>query len=397
VPPYVPEDLIHPLDHYNSPDFIADPIAYWDALRDRFRVFWSPLLGGFWCLTRYDDIHAAFQQADLFSSRITSIPGREVRLLPISLDPPEHTKYRRVLNRPLAPVAVEELSLQIRRLCSRLVDGVVERGGIVDFMDALAQPLPTTVFCKLLGLPVEDVERFLEWNYAVLHVQGTPEGIARFNEANEELNRFLNGLVAQRRESPSDDLVSMLLDSSVDGRSLTHEEVLDTTYLLFMAGLDTVTAALGLAWKFLAEHPTHRRQIVDDPSLIPNAVEELLRCFSFVEDCRTLTRDAEFAGVAMRAGDRIMLPTSSAGRDEAQFPDAATVDFHREPTRQLAFAAGPHRCVGSHLARAELHIAMEEWHRRITDYRIPEGASVAFHGGAVVGIDTLPLEILAAR
>src|SRR6202011_1207004 len=130
--------------------------------------------------------------------------------------------------------------------------------------------------------------------------------------------------------------------------------------------------ALGWCWKFLAEHPEHRQQIVDDPSLIPNAVEELLRYNAFVEDSRTVTRDIEFAGVTMKAGERVMLPTSSACRDEAEFPDALTVDFHRAPNRHIAFAAGPHRCLGSHLARAELHIAMEEWQKHIPSYRLAD-------------------------
>jgi cytochrome P450 len=396
VPDHVPEELIHPFDHWSDPSYIADPIGYFDPLRRRFRVFWSPRLGGFWCLTRYDDIHSAFQQPDLFSSRLTNIPGREVRLLPISLDPPEHTKYRRVLNKPFGPAAIEDLSGQIRQRCADMVDAVVRNGPRVDFIDALAQPLPTTMFCQLLGLPMEDVEKFLEWNYTILHVSGTPERAARFQQANEELNLFLNDLVAFRKTHPGDDLVTRMLSEEVDGRPLTHAEALAMAYLLFMAGLDTVTSALGWSWKFLAEHPAHRQQIVDDPALIPGAVEEILRCYSFVEDARTLTRDAEFAGVTMRAGDRIMLPTSSAGRDESQFPHALEVDFHRYPNRHIAFASGPHRCLGSHLARAELHIAMEEWHRRITNYRIAAGAEIVFHGGAVVGPDTLPLEIVKA-
>jgi cytochrome P450 len=393
VPDHVPADLVVPLDHWNGPDFLANPTGFWDPLRDRFRVFWSPLLGGFWCLTRYADIHEAFQQPDLFSNRYINIPGREVRLLPISLDPPEHTKYRRVLNRPFAPTQIETLSARIRDLCKELVDNVAQKDSC-DFMEALAQPLPTQIFCQLLGLPPEDVAKFLDWNYTILHIAGDPEHQKRQVQANEELNVFLNELVTYRKTHPSDDLVTLLLHSNLEDEPLSDGDALAMTYLLFLAGLDTVTSGLGWTWWFLAQHPGHRRLIVEDPDLIPNAVEEILRYFSFVEDSRTLTRDTEFAGVHMKEGDRIMLPTSSASRDEAQFPNAQVVDFHREPNRHIAFAAGPHRCLGSHLARAELRIALEEWHKRIPDYRITEGGEVIFHGGAVVGLDTLPLDLV---
>jgi cytochrome P450 len=182
------------------------------------------------------------------------------------------------------------------------------------------------------------------------------------------------------------------LDCEVDGERLTQDEAYAFTYLLFMAGLDTVTNSLGFTWMFLAQHPGHRRQIVEDPRIIPDAVEELLRYYSFVGITnRTVSRDLEFAGVAMRGGDRIMLPTSAAGRDDEQFPDAQVVDFGREPNRHLAFAAGPHRCLGSHLARAELRIALAEWHRRIPEYRIA-GTGVTYHGGALGGPTALSLE-----
>jgi len=393
VPDHVPDELVHPLDHWNGEDYQADPLGFWDGLRADRRVFWSPLHGGFWCLTRYHDIHEAFQRPDLFSSRLTNIPGREVELLPISLDPPRHTPYRRVLNKPMAPAQIAKLMDRIRERCNELVDAVLEAGEC-EFISAFAQPLPTTMFLQMLGLPAAELDQFLEWNHIILHVHGDEEGQARQRRANEELAAYLGTLVAARRdEPPRDDLVGALLAAEMDGKPLEDAEILGFLHLLFMAGLDTVTAALGWCWQFLAEHPGHRQQLLDDPALIPNAIEELLRFHSFVEDSRTVTQDIEFAGVTMKAGDRIMLPTSTAGRDDEQFVDAMVVDFHREPNRHIAFAAGPHRCVGSHLARAELTIAMEVWHERIPHYRIPDGATPVAHGGAVVGLDLLPLEL----
>jgi cytochrome P450 len=390
-PENVPADLVHDLDHWNGPDYLADPIGFWDDLRGPYRVFWSPFHGGFWCLTRYEDIHEAFQRADLFSSRITNIPGREVRLLPITLDPPEHTTYRRLLNLPFSPARIALLMDKITDRSNALIDDVIDRGEF-EFMDTFAKALPTGIFCDLLGLPHDEVKKFLEWNYIILHVHGDAEGQERQRIANEELGTYLGDLVAERTSRPHDDLVSALIPLEIDGRPITRDEAVSMTYLLFLAGLDTVTSALGWCWKFLAEHPSHRQQILSNPAIIPKAVEELLRYHAFVEDSRTVTRDVEFAGVMMKEGDRVMLPTSSACRDEAEFPDALTVDFEREPNRHIAFASGPHRCLGSHLARAELHIAMELWHQRVPDYELGQG-EIRYHGGAVVGPDCLRLTI----
>jgi len=393
VPDHVSADLVYPLDHWNGAAFVEDPLSFWDGLRDDRRVFWSPFHGGFWCLTRYEDIHEAFQRPDLFSSRLTNIPGREVKLLPISLDPPDHTKYRRLLNQPFSPARIDVLIGTIAERCQALLDGLAGQNGC-DFIDAFGKALPTSIFIDLLGLPPEEIEQFMAWNHTILHVHGDAEGQALQRQANEELSVYLSELVAVRKTARADDLISVLIPLEIDGRPLADEETIALAYLLFMAGLDTVTSAMGWSWKFLAEHPAHRQQIVDDPSLIPAAIEELLRFHSFVQDARTLSRDAVFAGVEMKAGDRIMLPTASADRDEDQFPDAMTVDFQRDPNRHIAFAAGPHRCVGSHLARAELRIAMTEWHARIPHYRLTPGAEVHIHGGAVVGLDQLPLDFV---
>jgi cytochrome P450 len=395
VPDHVPPELVHPLDQWNGPDYLADPVGYWDGVRERFRVFYSPHHGGFWCLTRYDDVHEAFQRTDLFSNRFVNIPGRPVRLLPISLDPPEHTKYRRLLNKPFSPMQIERLKARIRELAGSLTEvaGSLER---FDFMDVFAARLPTQVFLQILGLPLDAEQRFLEWNYVIIHVQGGAEADARQKQANDDLGAYLTAAVAERACSPRSDLISELLPSEIDGRPLEPAEAVDMVYLLFMAGLDTVIAALAWCWRYLAEHPEQRARILEQPALIPDAVEELLRYYSFLQPTRTVTRDLEFAGVHMRAGDRLMLTPGSVGRDRRHFPHAGEVAFDRSANRHIAFGAGPHRCLGSHLARAELVIAMDEWHKRIPHYRIPEGETVRFHGGAVTGPDYLPLERLPA-
>ena len=258
-------------------------------------------------------------------------------------------------------------------------------------MEVFANPLPTEIFCGLLGLPVEEAQKFIEWNYVILHVQGDADANVRQQRANQELYAYLTELVEVRATDPREDVLSALIPLEIGGRPVRRDEVVALTYLLFMAGLDTVIAALGWAWKFLAENPVHRRQLIDEPSLIPNAIEELLRYHSFLASSRTVTRDLEFAGVSMKEGERVMIGLPPAGRDPRQFPDADTVDFRREPIRHMAFAVGPHRCLGSHLARAELRIALEVWLERLPHFRVSDGARIRYHGGAVMGPDTLPL------
>jgi cytochrome P450 len=392
VPDHVPPELVHYLDQWNGPDYLADPIGYWDTVREEYRVFYSPAHGGFWCLTRYDDVHEAFQRTELFSNRFVNIPGRPVRLLPISLDPPEHTKYRRLLNRPFSPAQIERLTHRIREMAVNLVEPLTKVESC-DFMEDFASRLPTQVFCEILGLPLEAERKFLDWNYVIVHVQGDEEGNARQKQANDELGVYLADLVAQRAHAPRQDLISELLPLTIDGRPLSAAEAVDIVYLLFMAGLDTVISALCWAWRYLAQHDEQRARIVKDPSLIPSAVEELFRYFSFLQPTRTVATDVEFAGVRMLAGDRVMLTPGSVGRDERHFADAGIVELDRPANRHIAFGVGPHRCLGSHLARAEMVVAMQEWHQRIPDYRITKGATIRFHGGAVVGPDNIPLDL----
>jgi len=182
------------------------------------------------------------------------------------------------------------------------------------------------------------------------------------------------------------------VQEEIDGAPVADAPLYAMCFLLYTAGLDTVAKVLGYSFRHLAENPGLRRMLVEKPEMIPDAVEEFLRFYSIATTVRVVTKDTEFAGVAMKEGDRIVCPTSSAGRDPEQFPDPDTFIPDRKPNRHLAFGAGPHRCVGSHLARLELRIALEEWHKRIPDYRIADGAEIGEYVGSVAGLTVLPLE-----
>jgi cytochrome P450 len=275
----------------------------------------------------------------------------------------------------------------IEEVCIGLLDGLVPRGEC-EFVADFAQPFPTTIFTAMLGLPDSESKQFIEWNSVLLHDYDDP---GRRAAAGVEINEYLRRLIDERARDPRDDLVSNLLATTIEDRAVTKDEVQNFTFLLFIAGLDTVTAALSFVFRFLAENPGYRRELVEDPELISGAVEELLRVFSFVNTARTAVTDVEFAGVPMKTGDRVLVSTTFAAMDPDEFPDPLTVDFRRRANRHLAFGAGPHRCAGSHLAREEMRTAVHEFHRRVPDYYAVDTDSIHTHGGGSMGMDRLAL------
>ncbi|MEV0667086.1 cytochrome P450 [Actinomadura luteofluorescens] len=360
-----------------------------DELREAHPAFRSTAGPGFWVLTRYDDILAAFQDPETFSSRAIAVidPDPAHQWIPVMLDPPLHTTWRRLLRPFFTPVAAAVLRDRITRHCAALIDGFASRGAC-DFVTDFARLYPTAIFLELVGLPTERLEEFLGWERAILHSRPSTGGRA---EAMAALTACLTELIRDRRARPREDLVSAATRFTVDGRPVTDDELLQMCVLLFLAGLDTVAAQLSYTFWHLAREDADRARLVSDPDVVPDAIEEFLRVYAPVLPARKLTRDVELRGCPMKAGEMVMLPTAMATRDPRAVPAAATVDIDRPPSRHLAFGAGPHRCLGAHLARLELQIALREWHARIPDYRIAPGAAPVEHASLVLGLDTLPL------
>ena len=381
-------------DHATSPELLGGSFDGWSRLRADGRAFRSDIGRSYdlWYLLRYDDIRAALQDYDLFSSRSVQYLGdSSQRMLPEELDPPEHAKYRRLVNAPLAPNAVRSRGEQVRAFCVSLMEEIAPRGEC-DFLTDFAQRFSTAIFMDLMGLPVDKTAEFITSARTVLHVTGDQDpDFSRRAAAAMEIIAHIGATVASRRAEPKADLVSVLLSSTVDDRPLTDDELYQLGFLLYLAGLDTVANVLTYAFRYLAGNSWLRRLLRAEPDKIPDAVEEFLRLFSIASTVRVVTRDAEFAGCPMKAGDRVVLPTASAGRDENQYPDPDEFRLDRFPNPHLAFGAGPHRCAGAHLARLELRIALEEWHRRIPDYEVPDRESLSEYVGAVAGLTALPL------
>jgi cytochrome P450 len=354
---------------------------------------------GSYLITSSEAAEFALKNPGLFSSqRAFDLVGSPLPLVPIAFDPPQHTRYRRILQPFFSPRGVAAWLPEVRALATELIDGLA-RQDHCDLVEDLAVPLPAQVFLTLFGLPVQDRDRLNTWKEALLRTQPAQPGETRSEQAirmGAELYEYLIDHLAERRRdgtgtSAGAGLLGQLLADTSDER-LTDEEIIGLAFLFVLAGLETVTSALSTAFAILASQPALRRRIADDPAIIPAAVEELLRVdgpLLFVP--RVTTQDVEVAGQLIPAGALVQVVVAVADRDPAEHPDPDVIDFGRQQ-RNLAFGGGPHRCLGSHLARMEMRVALEEWHRQIPEYQLAPGAAprVTWPAG-VVGIGHLPL------
>jgi cytochrome P450 len=320
---------------------------------------------------------------ELFSSAVEMPLGNVRPLIPLNVDPPMHGKYRKILDPLFAPKRMDALEADVAARTNEFIDRFVERGEC-NFTNEFAELLPSAVFLGLMGLPFEELDTFLGLRDGILHPErfdpnAATDIMARFaimNETGQRIYAYFNEQLDQREATPTDDILTHFITAEVDGDKMTREDILDLCYLFLIAGLDTVSDSLTCIFAFLATHPDQRHQIVDDPSVIPNAVEELLRWETPVPYGvpRVATRDVELPnGTTIKEGTAVLVSYGAANVDPAEFPDGFEVRFDREANRHIAFGGGVHRCLGSHLARREMRVALAEWHRRIPDYRLKAG------------------------
>ena len=274
------------------------------------------------------------------------------------------------------------------QLVNQLIDGF-EGEREIDFSARFSTPFPSQVFLTMFGLPMDELPRFLKMkdgairpDVVVGHEFGHPETEA-YQQANaDSIYDYFEGVLAERAAAPKDDFLSHFLQAEVDGDRLTHEEILDICFLFLIAGLDTVTASLDCFYGHLAEHPDARRRLVEDPESIPTMIEELLRWETPVMGCaRVATADVELGGLEVTKGEQVMALLGAANVDGAELEEADQLVWDREVNRHLAFGGGIHRCLGSHLARMELRVALREWHRRIPEYSIAPGVELNYTAG----------------
>jgi cytochrome P450 len=349
-------------------------------------------------VSRRQEIDELFRHPELFSSNMSAVDLQNVRpLIPLQVDPPRHKTYRRILDPLFAPQRMREIEAPVARLVNELIDGFADEPEI-DFARQFSVPFPSQVFLTLLGLPLEDLPLFLKMKDGVIrpdHVVGKartePETLAYQKATATSIYDYFDRVLDEREVARRDDLLSGFLDAEVDGERLSRHDILDICFLFLIAGLDTVSASLDCFFGYLAEHPDQRARIVADPSLIPAAVEELLRWETPVVGVpRVAVVDTELGGCPIQAGEHVMVVLGSANTDEAEFPDADDVRFDREVNRHLAFGGGVHRCLGSHLARLELRVALREWHARLPEYAVKPGVELSYTAG-IRSLDTFPM------
>ena len=381
-----------------DPGMAACPHAAYGQLRDfKQGVSRMPLMN-IPMITRYEDVRWALRHSEIFSSEMSQelALGNERPMIPQQIDPPAQARYRRLLDPLFSRRRSLRLEPEVRRQANVLIDEFVDEGGC-EFNSSFAIPLPCSVFLSLFGLPVEDLDLFLELKDGIIRphakTQDLEEMVKIRKKAGSRINEYFEKEIDAREGKPrDDDLLDAFRSLELDGERLTRNEILDICFLTLIAGLDTVTATLGCDVAFLAANLDHRRRIVEDPALIPDAVEELFRWETPVTAVpRKLKQDVTVGGVEMKEGEIVTLLLGAANLDERHFARADEVEFGREKNRHIAFGAGPHRCLGSHLARMELRVALEEWHRRIPDYRIKAGETPTYSPG-IREVQYLPLE-----
>ena len=330
-------------------------------------------------------VEATFKNSEVFSSEGFLELGNVRPLIPLSVDPPHHLKYRKLLDPIFAPKQMDAIEGDVTDRVNHFIDQFVDRGEC-HFTDEFAEQFPSAVFLGLMGLPWEELDTFLRLKDGILRpgsIDMDPEERLQIQrDIGQELYAYFDKILDVRLDDPRDDILTRFNNAEIDGERLTRDEILDICYLFFIAGLDTVTDSLSCFFAFLGQHPDHRRQLVERPELIPSAVEELLRWETPVPNVPRMAKaECPVAGHTIPEGGFVLVNVGAANVDPAEYPDAMEVRFDREVNRHLAFGGGVHRCLGSHLARRELRVTLREWHRRIPDYRVKPGIELRYAPG----------------
>ena len=378
--------------------WVADPYPIWDDLRQTCPVAHTERYGGAWLPTRHEDIAAIAYDTERFTSRSVVVSEFRPPVMfapqgiapPISSDPPFHQEARRMLLPIFSPQAVDKLEPSTRAYCEELTDAV--RGHeVVDAAEEYAQHIPVRVIANMLGLPESDADVFRGFVNHVL--EGVSLPLEQRAEGMLGLFNYLRDHIEDHIAHPRDDLISLLLDSELEGVKIEPFHVARTIALLLIAGIDTTWSAIGASIWHLARTPADRERIVADRDLLPVAMEELLRVYAPVTMARLVKEDMDWNGCPMKADEWVLLPFPSANRDPAAFDRPNEVVIDRQENRHAAFGLGIHRCVGSHLARMELRVALEAWLDAFPSFELADPSAVRWSAGQVRGPRTLPLRI----
>lgn len=403
-PAHITDAVFYDFDLFADPALLKDPHArILDLHKNAPPVFWTPRNGGHWMLLSHQANFEASKDTETFSSEmmpqelieqiLASLPPDTPRYpqpLPISLDPPKHGIYRMPLQKAFSPKAMNELKGKIRSLAGELIDRIKPKG-TAEFMSAVAEPMPVQVFLEMFGLPVS---RQAEYRALVKEwMEGLKEtDTSKAPERMQRVAKVMRDTLIERRDKPQDDLISLLWESRIGDRETTLNDLEDYSVLLFIAGLDTVMNGIGHGVIHLARNPDLQRKLRENPELIADAAEELLRRYTFTVPPRRVAKDTVFLGAQMKAEERALLFLPGADLDAKEFKNPEDYNLQREGEVHIAFGVGPHRCLGSHLARYELVILYEELLKRLPEFRLDPSKPLHYHGGHVIGPDEVWLQ-----
>ncbi|MBV1689022.1 cytochrome P450 [Novosphingobium sp. G106] len=398
IPDHVPSDRVRDIDIYALDGLEEGFHEAWKRVQtaDNPSLVWTPLTGGHWVATRGTVIDEVYRHPEHFSSRVIWVPreaGEAYEMVPTKMDPPEHTPYRKAIDRGLNPAQIRRIESDVRSVAIELIEGFADKGGC-DFARDFAGIFPVKVFLALADLPFDDVPMLNQLAKEMTRPSGsTPEEQGRALEAaNKGFFDYLAPIVEQRRGGTGTDLITMMVNTEINGAPMPPDKLLGLVSLLLLAGLDTVVNLLSFMMIYLARHPETVEEMRSDPKKLLRGVEELFRRFAVVSDARYVVQDMEFHGVQLKAGDLILLPTALHGLDDSQHEDPMKVDLSRpNVAAHSTFAQGPHRCAGLHLARMEVLVTLQEWLARIPTFALAEGAAPIYHSGIVAAVENVPL------
>jgi len=394
VPDHVPAERVFRFDFRNDAALRSDPWGYLATLKDLPDIFFSPDLGGYWVVTRTPLIDDVFSRHDLFTATSLAIPKIDspIRLIPNHYDPPDHTAYRKLLaNGLFSPRALSTLDADTRSFARALFDGFAP--GVCEFVHEFAYRLPIDIFLELMGADLAHRDECLAFVKGVFRGTTLEETHAGFAAADAFVRRWLT----EQLDDPGRNRGKMfqgLIAARIGGRPLDFDEIYAITMMLFLGGLDTITSQMTHIMRFLAENPEHRQHLVENPAAIPVALEEMLRRFGISFIGRAAAADFTYHGVAFRKGDPVCAATPIAGLDARAYPEPLAVDFGRAGrgrVKHLGFGAGPHTCIGAHLARTQLRITLEELLPRMPGLAVAPGAKIENLSGSTMMLRSLPL------
>ncbi|MBB35861.1 MAG: cytochrome [Hirschia sp.] len=393
IPDHVPQSLVRPFPYVFGMTTRDNPFTEWAAsVHDGPDIFYAPHAypgaTPAWIVRRMEDLRKIYFDTETFSSKdfspFAKLIGETWTNLPAEIDPPDHAKYRAFVNPLFTPAAMAKLENKIRGYAVDYIEGFRESGNC-EFMSDFAFEFPIKVFLELMDFPLSNTKQFLEWETGLLHSLDL-ETIAT---ATRNVVGFLREEIEARRKQPRDDMISYALSVEIEGRKLNDDELVGFAFNLFIGGLDTVSTNMGLHFLHLARNPQDQVFLRENPKRIPHAIDEMMRAYAAVTTFRTCTKETEFGGVKMMPGDKVAMSTTLAGRDPEAFPKPEEIRFDRSP-RHVSFGFGPHMCVGMHLAKREMRIAIEEFVTRIPEFRVKSDHEIEYHLGMIQPV-TLPL------